>query len=285
MKLLFLPGLALAASRTFVDDEGTVFTTDGAPTIVAEVMDALSLEHMGLSHAQVIGTFGERCMSGSNLNGGHYDMDSNGPVYGDHNTADHDPNLFPVDPISTEEAAMLAQSADLTPSCSSLCYWCTGEAGEIVRELDSHGWPDFIVDGAWGGSAITDDVLGNATTRGVPIIKLNSFYSDGADNAALGFIEITNRYEELATFLGATADLSDQKEALCHEVNKFKATAAAAATRGVRAMAIYTPYGPLTDGAAFSFIYDAGADQVLNMLEELGMQIMHAKYALSLDFQ
>ena len=88
MKLLLLP--ALACARTFVDDEGTVFTTDGTPTIITAVSDALSLEHMGLSHAQVIGTFGERCMSGSNLNGGHYDMDSNGPVYGDHNTADHE---------------------------------------------------------------------------------------------------------------------------------------------------------------------------------------------------
>merc|ERR1719262_514864 len=99
MKLLLLP--ALACARTFVDDEGTVFTTDGTPTIITAVSDALSLEHMGLSHAQVIGTIGERCMSGSNLNGGHYN-------------ADHDPNLFPVDPISAEEAAMIAQSTDLT---------------------------------------------------------------------------------------------------------------------------------------------------------------------------
>ena len=72
MKLLHLLP-ALACARTFVDDEGTVFTTDGTPTIITAVGDALSLEHMGLSHAQVIGTIGERCMSGSNLNGGYYD--------------------------------------------------------------------------------------------------------------------------------------------------------------------------------------------------------------------
>ena len=66
MKLLHLLP-ALACARTFVDDEGTVFTTDGTPTIISTVADALSLEHMGLSHAQIIGTIGERCQSGSFL--------------------------------------------------------------------------------------------------------------------------------------------------------------------------------------------------------------------------
>ena len=64
MKLLHLLP-ALACARHFRDDEGTVFTTDGTPTIVANVQDVLSLEHMGLSHAQVIGTIGERFTSGS----------------------------------------------------------------------------------------------------------------------------------------------------------------------------------------------------------------------------
>ena len=67
MKLHLLP--ALACARTFVDDEGTAHTTDGTPTIVTNVGDALSLEHMGLSHAQVIGTTGERFTSGSNYEG------------------------------------------------------------------------------------------------------------------------------------------------------------------------------------------------------------------------
>ena len=44
MKLLLLP--ALACARTFVDDEGTVFTTDGTPTIITAASDALSLEHI-----------------------------------------------------------------------------------------------------------------------------------------------------------------------------------------------------------------------------------------------
>ena len=171
MKLLLLP--ALACARTFMDDEGTVFTTDGTPTIISVVGDALSLEHMGLSGSQVIGIIGERCQSGSNLNGGY----DNGNLYTadgtlDHNAADHDPSHWPADPISAEEAAMIAQSADLTPSCSSQCYWCTGEEGEIVAQL-GEDWPDFIVQGTYGGSSpMTADLISEAEARGVPIIVL-----------------------------------------------------------------------------------------------------------------
>ena len=253
-----------------MDDEGTVFTTDGTPTIISVVGDALSLEHMGLSHAQIIGTIGERCQSGSNLNGGY----DNGNLYTadgtlDHNAVDHDPSHWPSDPVSAEEAAMIAQSADLTPSCSSQCFWCTGAEGEVVAQLDAHGWPDFIIQGAFAGAwPMTWDVVGNATARSVPIIKLN----DGGQ----GYIEITQRYEELANFLGATPDLSADKAALCTEVNKFKATAAAAAERGVRALGTYAPYGPVADGVAGGYLIGAnGYDQVQTMLEELGMQILH----------
>ena len=139
MKLLHLLP-ALACARHFMDDEGTVFTTDGTPTIIANVQDVLSLEHMGLSHAQVIGTIGERFTSGSNYEGCHYEQNNyNAGGALDHNTAEYDPTLFPVDPIDANEAAMIAQSADLTPSWSASCYWCTGEEGEVVAQLDAHG--------------------------------------------------------------------------------------------------------------------------------------------------
>ena len=272
MKLLFLPGLALAASRTFVDDEGTVFTTDGTPTIVAEVMDALSLEHMGLSHAQVIGSIGERCTSGSNLNGGFLDNRGTGGAYGDHATAEHNPDLFPLD-LTIAEAAMIAESPDLTPSCSSTCFWCPGAEGEIVAQLDAHGWPDFILQGAYGGSSpITADVIGNATAHNTKIIVLE----DWPHPSGNGFIEQTQRYEDLANFLGATTDLSADKAALCTEVNTFKATAAAAAERGVRAMGTYMPWGPAADGVAAGYMIGDYYDQVIRMLEELGMSIIHS---------
>ena len=280
MKLLLLP--ALACARTFVDDEGTAHTTDGTPTIITYVGDALSLEHMGLDIAQVIGTTGERFTSGSNYEGCYYDGNAyNAGGALDHNTAEYDPSLFPVDPISGDEAAMIAQSADLTPSCSATCFWCAGAEGEVVAQLDAHGWPDFLVQGTYGGGWwIADDVRANATAKGVPIIVLNADgYSAGAGGGAGGYIEITQRFEELANFLGATADLSADKAALCTEVNTFKATAAAAAERGVRAMAAYVPYGPVTDGATGVFAASATADQVTRMLEELGMPIMHTATA------
>ena len=175
MKLLHLLP-ALACARHFRDDEGTVFTTDGTPTIVTSIHASLSLEHMGLDIAQVIGTVGERCQTGSNLNGGYY----NGNLYNadgtlDHNAAGHDPSHFPTDPIDANEAAMIAQSADLTPSCSSQCFWCTGEEGEIVAQL-GEDWPDFIVQGTYGGSSpMTADLISEAEARGV-----NGIAGDGA---------------------------------------------------------------------------------------------------------
>jgi len=290
MKLLFLPGLALAASRTFIDDAGVTHTTDkAAPTIVAEVKDAVSLEHMGVPHAQVIGTFGERCTEGSNLknvnaNGYHDSNNGNMAQFGDHNNAPHDPTLWPTDPISVDELAMLAQAADLTPSCSATCFWCPGSNwgydGEINQELQAHGWPDFYLKGAFGGSWAYDadpELQANLTANGVKVITILDMYNSatGAQSIPADFIDIAQRYEELATFLGATEDLSSDKRALCAEVNTFKATAAAAATRGVRALGTYTPWGSVTNGKAIGGLYGANSDQTMKMFEELGMQILH----------
>ena len=277
MKLLLLP--ALAVGRTFVDDAGTRHTTDlDKPRIVIGVHDGLSLEHMGVDIAQVIATHGTRCQSGSNLNGGY----DNGNLYTadgtlDHNAAGHDPSHFPTDPIDANEAAMIAQSADLTPSCSSQCFWCTGEEGEILAQIDAH-WDsiDFIVQGvdSGGQTYLPGDLASEAEARGVPIIVLSPLWETGQYSHS--FIEVTQRFEELANFLGATKDLSDDKAALCAEVNKFKATAAAAAERGVRALGTYSPYGPVADGSMTGWLYSPGWSQTLNMFEELGMQLLHS---------
>ena len=289
MKLLFLPTLALAASRTFIDDAGVTHTTDkAAPTIIGQVKDMVSLEHMGVPHAQVIGTFGERCTDGSNLKNAHADgyADMNGAnkaAYGDHDNVPYDSKLFPSDPVSATELAMLDQAADLTPSCSATCYWCPGiyGGGEITQNLNTHGWPDFILQGAYGGSwpfAYDGYVLGNATAKGVKVISILDNYNDatGAQSIPAGYIEITKRYEELAIFLGVTDDLSSEKRALCAEVNNFKATAAAAAARGVRAMGTFAPWSTVNNkGELAGWFYGANIDSTMMMMEELGMQILH----------
>ena len=240
---------------------------------------------MGVPHAQIIGTYGERCTSGSNLNGAYGNgnlWDANGAL--NHGADAHDPQHWPTDPLGADEAAMIAQSTDLTPSCSGVCFWCTGN-GEMTPILDATGWPDYILVGPYGGmwplTGTYGDpyVLGNATARGVKVITILDNYNDGALGVGTdlatraGYIEITKRYEELATFLGATANLDSEKRAFCAEMNNFKATAAAAATRDIRAMGILAPNGPVTDGVASGAMYGANVDQVTMMLQELGMQI------------
>ena len=241
---------------------------------------------MGTPHAQVVGTYGERCISGSNLNT-YADWNANKEHFGDHNTAAHDPAFFPADPVSAEETAMLTSTPDLTPSCSQSCFWCSdtagshpGEPGEILRNLDANGWPDYILQGAYAGQwpLVADpNLLANATARGVKVISIIDVYNDadGSQSRPVSYIDVTETYERLAAFLGATEDLSSEKREFCAEMNNFKATAAAAATRGVRAMGVFAPYVSVAGGVTNGFLYGAITDQVSFMLEELGMQILH----------
>ena len=241
---------------------------------------------MGTPHAQVVGTYGERCISGSNLNT-YADWNANKEHFGDHNTAAHDPAFFPADPVSAEETAMLTSTPDLTPSCSRSCFWCSdtagshpGEPGEILRNLDANGWPDYILQGAYAGQwpLVADpNLLANATARGVKVISIIDVYNDadGSQSRPVSYIDVTETYERLAAFLGATEDLSSEKREFCAEMNNFKATAAAAATRGVRAMGVFAPYVSVAGGVTNGFLYGAITDQVSFMLEELGMQILH----------
>ena len=129
-----------------------------------------------------------------------------------------------------------------------------------------------------GAYAISGFALGNATARGIPIITLsNTHTTEGSPPK--GFIEITQRYEALATFLGVTEMASrtrNDKHALCGAVASFKAVTRAAQARGVRAMAAYAPYGPTGPaGEIGGFLAAPDKDQVLTMLEELGMPIIH----------
>ena len=266
-------------SRHFVDDAGTRHSTHKtAPTVVAIVHDALTLQDMGLSHVQVHGTIGQRTSTYSNFG---QREGSSAEVYTNSGETEWDPSQFPQDVYTAEELHMIARAIDMTPSCEGVAATCTGETHEIIEQLDAHGWPDFIVASAYGtDNYFTPELRGNASAHNTKLITMTqgvSWNTYGSDSGS-GFIEVANRYEELATFLGATADLSDDKAALCHEVNKFKATAAGAATRGVRALALYAPQGPMQGDnadAVFGYLYDAGKDSVLNMLEELGMQIVH----------
>ena len=82
----------------------------------------------------------------------------------DHNVADYDPSLFPVDPNAMEMAA-LAQAPNLSP-CTGGAYWCTDwdmtpanatagtPDGHAKVIMDSIGWPDFLIEGARPSTAV-----------------------------------------------------------------------------------------------------------------------------------
>ena len=120
--LLLSSMLAVMAQRTFTDDAGVEHTTTKAhPTIAIGALDAVSLMHFGLSASSIKGTFGERGSSGSNKNGNYYDGNAHVPGSVDHGSATYDPSMFPADPTDAE-MALLAQTVDLSPGCSSTKY-------------------------------------------------------------------------------------------------------------------------------------------------------------------
>ena len=193
--------------------------------------------------------------------------------FGDHANTPHDPSVFPQDPDATEQA-MLAQALDLS-ACSKTNYWCSSLNHTL---LDVNGWPDLIIESPFIG-ARHPELEAAAKERGIPIIKLTLKYST-EDAPMKGFIEIIQRFEELARALGVsdvTSAAANDKAALCAEIEAFKPVALKAQSRGVRAMAGYLPYGAATpNGNIGGWLATPDQDPVLMMLEELGMPIMHS---------
>ena len=260
---------------SFVDDVGVKHTwTKAQPKIVAGTFDAIALLHMGMDPNQIIGTFGERGTSGSNVNG--YYHDGNSADHGDHASAPYDRSNFPMDPTA-EERTMLAAMLDLSPGCSATNYWCAEFKHSI---LDVNGWPDLIIEGAAHGPWFKSPELeAAAAARGIPIIRLTRSY-DTEDAPNKGFIEIVLRFEELARALGVS-DVSeataDDKAALCAEIAAFKPVAFDSQLRGVRALAAYLPFGAnASNGDIGAYVATPEENPVLVMLEELGMAILHS---------
>ena len=193
--------------------------------------------------------------------------------FGDHANTPHDPSVFPQDPDATEQA-MLAQALDLS-ACSKTNYWCSSLNHTL---LDVNGWPDLIIESPFIG-ARHPELEAAAKERGIPIIKLTMKYST-EDAPMKGFIEIIQRFEELARALGVsdvTSAAANDKAALCAEIEAFKPVALKAQSRGVRAMAGYLPYGAASpNGNVGGWLATPDQDPVLMMLEELGMPIMHS---------
>ncbi|MAD26010.1 MAG: hypothetical protein CMO44_17780, partial [Verrucomicrobiales bacterium] len=284
-------------AMSFVDDLGMKHTwTKAQPTIVANVFDALALMHMGMDPSQIIGTYGERGRQGSNLNGYYHNQSfgtgddfaygEHDDHHGNHGDLPHDPAYFPTNP-TPQEQAFLDQMLDLSPACSHTNWWCDDFDHTI---LDANGWPDIVIEGPYHGSAAgwgyyawqpaneTAATTAAFNARGIPIIRLTSSYTT-EEAPTKGFIEIVQRFEDLARALGVvevTAATADDKMALCDEIESFKPVALAAQQRGVRALAAYLPHGPAEPNGNYNgYIGTPEQDPVLMMLEELGMAIMH----------
>ena len=293
--LLALLGAASAA-RTFTDDAGTTHTISGSPTFITDVQDALSLVHFGVHHDQVHATFGTRFQSGSNgrLDGTPQYADGNLATFGvDHNVADYDPSLFPVDPNAMEMAA-LAQAPNLSP-CTGGAYWCTDwdmtpanatagtPDGHAKVIMDSIGWPDFLIEGAASPSYDYYHIKSAAVVAATPASTKTILITrtDPDTGVTRGLVEMAEKYEELATFLGADAagHSAADKRLLCSAAASFMHVAKAAHDKGVRAVGVYGPYGDTTkDGMTGGYLYGAQGEVVMHMLEELGMPIYHGPF-------
>lgn len=277
--LVVVPALA----GEFTDDLGVKHTwTQAKPTILMNARHALGMIHFGLGADQLHSVFGAHSPSGSNY-GGVY-ADGNQADHGDHEDAAFDLSLWPSHPTDSE-MAILKGAHDLSPGCSTSNFWCTELQWKV---FDTEGWPDLIIYGNYDSYAYTDDFLGNATEKGIPIIEMkysSSPTTEGAPRPARSFIEITHRMDELAIALGVQGydaeAVAQEKAEFCKAAHEFTEAAKGAADRGVRTLAGYFPYagendGVNTDGVTiYGFLYGPPTDQVLLMLEELGMQILH----------
>jgi hypothetical protein len=278
--------LAPAFAGEFTDDENTKHTwTKAKPTILINARKALGLMHFGLGADQLYAVFGQRSTSGSNY--GSVYADGNQADHGDHEDAVFDLDEWPSHPDAAE-MKVLEAAHDLSPGCSDSNFWCTELQWKI---FDTEGWPDLIIHHQFDEYAWTDEFLGNATAKNIPVIKILWSDAPASGNAddprtARSYIEITHRIEELAIALGAegadvAASVKEEKIEFCKAAEEFKDAAKGAADRGVRALAGYFPYSGSNDGvnddgkSIYGFLYGPPTDQVLLMLEELGMQIMH----------
>lgn len=132
-----------------------------------------------------------------------------------------------------------------------------------------------------------DELVGNATEVGIPIVVLKNAYEGDEESAAtdqpLDMIAMVERMEELALALGAIEDetvVGNDKESLCKAADSFRQTALAAQEKGVRSMASYMPYiGGNPKGMTGAFLPNPDRDPVLSMMQNLGMPIIYNEHS------
>jgi len=256
--LLSLISAANADERVFVDDRGDIHkTSKDKPTIVTWAHGAATLGHYGLTTDQLLGTYGEWVVSGSD-----YDFDK--PELG---------STFPTDP-TPEEMRLLAQVANLSPSCRA--EYCTEFLLDVLEDLK----PDFLLlhgyrHSPWAQAARTaniTEIMGANVIYTDVSLEGEDCTSDGEWKECYGktMIEVINQNVEVAKFLNLEipSDLDKDMVRLCESAKLFQQNMTVAHDKGLRVMAAYL-------GTGTSYFATPIHDPVLRMVEELGMPIMH----------
>ncbi|GAX28900.1 hypothetical protein FisN_20Lu209 [Fistulifera solaris] len=259
----------------FRDDRGTVHEWDNtvkAKVAVRAGIGGVSLFHMGMTADQLVATWGIWGIRGS-------DFDPANPTAG---------SVFPELDPGPEEAAFLASAVNLSPSCYTNPRGCfqIDNVTDLVALQDQIDFVLFIDNGV-------DEKFLEVDAAGLTVIFVDTFYEYNENCRAFNYslidpsmcygrsmIDIANRLEELAVFLGSDVDvdaLNMQKQAACEAASNLTDAAAQAHEKGIRIKNIWLAVNQDENGTSYASLsdYDPIDLWVPRTLEELGMPLLH----------
>lgn len=182
----------------------------------------------GLNTEQLLGTYGEYVVTGSDFN---FDEPEQASTF----NADPEP----------KDIGMLQQVTNLSPDCERIPGYCTTFESDLLVDLN----PDFFIvhgyaDSPWGFSNFTEQVL--AVFPETKIIY-NDVSLEGDDCQThencygISMIDLIEQYRELAAFLNLEepAELEQDYVDLCATASKFSENMKIAHEKGIRTMAAY----------------------------------------------
>jgi hypothetical protein len=273
--VLFL-SFSSSDAATFLDDRGTTHEWDNtvkAKVAVRAGVGGLSLFHMGMTADQLVAVWDDWAIRGSELDPENPDA---APIF---------PEMGPT----PEEIAFLSSAINLSPSCYLNSRGC-GQIDNITDLFALRDEVDFFlyIDNGWDPQALEMDAAG------LPVIFVDTYFEyhetcrafnysqiDPSTCYGRSMIDIANRIEELAVFLGSDVDidaLNAQKQAACEAASALTDAAAQAHEKGIRIKNIWLAIEQDENGTSYATLSDHDPIElwVPRTLEELGMPFLHA---------
>lgn len=262
---------------TFRDDRGVTHEWDNtvkAKVAVRAGIGGVTLFHMGMTSDQLVATWGLWGIRGS-------DFDPENPSAG---------SVFPELDPGPEEAAFLASAVNLSPSCWKNPRGCfrIDNVTDLVALQDQIDFVLYIDNGV-------DETFLDIEAAGLNVIFVDTFYEYNENCRAFNYslidpsscygrsmIDIADRIEELAVFLGSDVDLvalNEQKQAACEAASSLTDAAEQAHEKGIRIKAIWLAVEQdQATGNSYAVVTDMDPIElwVPRTLEELGMPLLHA---------